>query len=197
MSTQSAINVVPAQRALTQTAKVKARQNGSSPRGGRPQPDRDPAFASHPLESLRAMRSGLSDEECRVSYWRRIVQARLDLLQRPHRRGRLEVAQLTSVLADSNVSHRRVAALTIEPVDDLPRMPDIAELWSREVDEQDEAGQRELVEQLKLAEADLSAYRRELHSRIDRVTQELIVRYREDPVLALTALRERLPAAFM
>ncbi|HMC68705.1 MAG TPA: hypothetical protein VKJ07_06080, partial [Mycobacteriales bacterium] len=44
-------------------------------------PERSPDFAHLSLDGLRKYRLALSDEESRVSYWRRIIQARLDLVR--------------------------------------------------------------------------------------------------------------------
>ena len=52
----------------------------SKSRDSRIPPQRDATFADVELAELRAMRSGLTDEESKVPYWRRIVQARIDLL---------------------------------------------------------------------------------------------------------------------
>lgn len=157
-------------------------------------PTKDAAFESLNVAELRSMRAGLSREESRVSYWRRIIQARTDLLRKASDGGHLGVAELTEVLADARVSHRRVAAMSVEPVDYLPAMADLAELWSRQVDDGDAEARGRLIEQLRIAESDLSSYRRDLHRRIDNVTTELIVRYRENPSLALIPLQERLPS---
>ncbi|MFN8125060.1 MAG: hypothetical protein U0R64_00905 [Candidatus Nanopelagicales bacterium] len=157
---------------------------------GRIPPQRDVTFANIELAELRAMRSGLNDEESKVSYWRRIVQARIDLLvsrDRPGERGE----GLARILADSRASHRRLAALKVESVESLPPLPDLAGLWDRMIPD-DPLEREELAEHLREAEARLSEYRHELHLRIDKVTGELIARYREDPTLALTALHERL-----
>ena len=51
-----------------------------------------------------------------------------------------------------------------------------------------------LLESLRSAVSALSQYRLELHRRIDMSTQELIRRYRDNPDLALTALREVPPS---
>jgi hypothetical protein len=147
-------------------------------------------FADVELAELRAMRFGLNDEESKVSYWRRVIQARIDLLgarERPGDHGE----GLSRVLADARSSHRRLAALKVESVDSLPPLPDLADLWSRMIP-QDPLDREELASQLRDAELRLSEYRHELHLRIDKVTGELIARYREDPTLALTALHERL-----
>ena len=44
-------------------------------------PERSPAFAHLSLDGLRAYRRALTTEEGRVSYWRRIIQARLDVVR--------------------------------------------------------------------------------------------------------------------
>jgi len=44
-------------------------------------PERSPDFAHLSLGGLRTYRQTLSAEENRVSYWRRIVQARLDVVR--------------------------------------------------------------------------------------------------------------------
>lgn len=162
-------------------------------RSPRPKPaalHRDPGFRECDLAAVRRMRKGLSDEEARVSYWRRIIQARIDLLKSKERPG-ASGERLSRILADSRVSHRRIAALSVDSVDELPPLPDLAALWERVVptDADEKAA---LIAALSEAETRLSDYRHELHHRIDRVTAELIARYRENPALALTALHERL-----
>ena len=163
---------------------------GVGRRTHREPPKLNPTFVDVDLADLRRMRSGLGDEESRVSYWRRIVQARIDLIttkNRPGDRGE----GLARVLADSRSSHRRLAALRVDSVNSLPPLPDLAELWDRVIPD-DPHDRALLVAQLQQAEKELSEYRHELHRRIDEATQELIARYRETPSLALTALHERL-----
>lgn len=154
---------------------------------------RDPKFTSVQLAELRAMRSGLTEEESKVSYWRRLIQARIDVINSDHT-GEEPVEQLSRLLTDAQSSHRRVAALSVGPIDDIPPLPDLSALWNRVATET--ADERDaLIADLERAEEDLSAYRRELHDRIDGVTAELITRYREEPELALVAMRERLGIA--
>ena len=172
-------------------ASVPTQSGGRKAAKGRIEPHRNEAFDAVPLADLRRMRTGLGEEESRVSYWRRILQARLDLI-RSKDEVSVQVSKLNRVLADARVSHRRVAALSVEPLTDLPPLPDLAELWERLVDESDPKAKARMIENLEQAESDLSDYRRNLHQRIDRVTAELIARYREEPKLALTALNERL-----
>lgn len=151
---------------------------------------RDPRFSSVEVGELRTMRSGLTEEESKVSYWRRLIQARIDVITSDHT-GEEPVAQLSRLLTDARSSHRRVAALSVGPVDDIPPLPDLSALWNRVAAETD-AERDALIADLKQAEEELSAYRRDLHDRIDGVTAELITRYRDEPTLALAAIHERL-----
>lgn len=178
-----------------QLPRPRAAADGSSaaPRtGGRRRqapPERSAEFDGIDLAELRRRRAGFNDEESRVSYWRRIIQARIDLIDNSS--GAARGHGLARVLADSRSSHRRIAALSVDSAAGLPPLPDLAELWQRvEPDDPDERA--ELLSHLRDAEKALSDYRRELHERIDHVTGELIARYRENPKLALTALQERL-----
>jgi hypothetical protein len=150
-------------------------------------PQLDPAYAALSLADLRDLRRELSEEESRVSYWRRILQARIDLLTRGATDGDL-VQRLTAVLAQSGAVHRRLANLSVRPASDLAPLPDLHALWTRVVDPSDEAAVEAFVAALRHAEADLSAMRREIHTRLDEATAQLIARYRGDPTLALTAL---------
>lgn len=170
-------------------------QRGAGRTAGRRErtaPQRNPTFADVDLAELRRMRTGLGDEEARVSYWRRIVQARIDLITTRHRPGERGEG-LARVLADSRASHRRLAALRVDSVESLPPLPDLADLWDRVIPTE-EHDRTALVAQLQEAETTLSEYRHEVHRRLDEVTRELIARYRENPTLALTALNERLAA---
>ncbi len=166
----------------------------SSPGSGtskrRPPPQRDAEFDGIELAELRRRRAGFTDEESRVSYWRRIIQARIDLIDNAGNSG-IAGRGLERVLADSRSAHRRIAALSVDSASGLPPLPDLAELW-QQMTPDDPEDRAALVARLREAEERLSHYRHELHQRIDHVTGELIARYREDPTLALTALNERL-----
>ena len=150
-------------------------------------PERSPEFAHLTLEALRAYRRALTTEEGRVSYWRRIIQARLDLVRAPDL-GTPTSDNLRSVFADARVDSSRRALHDVVPVDDMPPLPDLAELWAREPNPDDEAYNTTLVRDLSRAEAQLSAYRTALHKRLAGATGELIARYREQPALCLSAL---------
>ena len=123
----------------------------------------------------------------RVSYWRRIVQASIDLMTKGSPEGDL-VERLTSVLAESGSVHRRLARLSVTPAGDLEALADLRALRTRVVDSRDAEAGSDFLAALQAAERDLSTIRREIHQRLDKATAQLIARYRQDPTLALTAL---------
>ena len=151
----------------------------------RPTPQRSPEHAHLALEALRDYRKALTDEEGRVSYWRRIIQARLDVVRVG---ATLDSGNLRPVLTDARVTAGRSALVEVLPVDDIPPLPDLAGLWDRQVDPDDGPGRARLATDLARAEAQLSQYRAALHRRLAASTAELIARYREQPSLCLTAL---------
>ena len=159
----------------------------------RPMPVRSENFDHLTLERLRSYRNELTAEESRVSYWRRILQARLDVL-REGRISSVDPKQLTPVLTDARVSAGRTALIQVMPVDHTPPLPDLASLWARQVDHDspDSAEHRQSLDSdLVAAETQLSEYRNSLHLKLGAATGELIARYREDPLLCLTALPMR------
>ena len=152
----------------------------------RPVPERSPAFAHLSLEALRGYRQALSEEEGRVSYWRRILQARLDLLE-AGAAARVDMSALRPVLAETRPGASRPAALTAVVDPGTPPLPDLAALWEQDPGDDEEA-RGELEAALAQAETELSAYRTNLHARIADATTELIARYREEPGLCLSVL---------
>jgi hypothetical protein len=169
-------------------ARAKARRaTRKAARAAAPPPERDATYDGLSLTDLRAARAELGAEESRVSYWRRIIQARLDVV-RLRQPDSDPVADLTRVLTDATSSVRRLAHIDVQPIDDVLPLPDLAEIWSRQVDVEDPLALARLETELAKAERELSSYRRELHRRIDLVTDELIARYREQPLLALQIL---------
>lgn len=160
---------------------------GSRRAGSRPVPQRSAQFAGLTLEGLRDYRRTLTSEEAKVSYWRRIIQARLDTV-RAGTLGSDDGAHLRPVLTDARLSGSRTALVEVLPVDDVPPLPMLAELWDRRVEPTDAAGTVRLETDLAAAEQQISAYRKALHQRISDATNELIARYREAPALCLSVL---------
>jgi hypothetical protein len=158
-------------------------------------PERSPDFAHLSLDGLRAYRRALTAEEGRVSYWRRIIQARLDLVRATEGGTVATVDNLRGVFAEARVDSGRKALLTVIPTDDMPPLPDLVELWACEPVLGNIEHNRRLAHELSKAEAQLSAYRTALHKRLSAATGELIARYREQPDLCLTALPLAAPSA--
>lgn len=151
-------------------------------------PQMSDVFAHLTLAGLRSYRKALSQEESRVSYWRRILQARLDMVRAadPGQRGNME--NLRPVLTNARVGSGRTALIDVLPIEDIPPLPDLEELWDRHLRPDDPEYNADLIDQLSKAEGQLSEYRAALHSRIQDSTNELIARYRSDPSQCLSVL---------
>jgi anti-sigma-K factor RsiG len=158
--------------------------------GARPTPERCAEFDHLPLDILRSYRSALNEEEGRVSYWRRIVHARIDLILAGTTVHPADVDSLRSVLARSSEVSTRTSLITTVPSLDMPPLPDLTELWDRDPIPGDDAHNEKLSADLNRVERELSAYRTALHDRIAAATAELIARYREEPSLCLQVLPE-------
>jgi len=136
------------------------------------------------LDALRDYRQELVAEETRVSYWRRILQARLDQVIGSNDHQALR--RLRGVLDDHRQSSRRLALLPVVRTEDAAPLPDLAVLW--ETTPSSDGDHAQMVTRLTEAEQELSSYRHSLHERLDAATGELITRYRAEPALALQAL---------
>jgi hypothetical protein len=150
----------------------------------RPRPQHVPELAHLTLTELRAYRQELVTEEIRVSYWRRILQARLDLIIGDDDATALR--RLGSVLTEHEVYSRRLQVQQMHVPGDAPPLPDLGILWDTSQLGDDDDGA--VVSRLADAEHQLSSYRRSLHLRLDAATGELIARYHDEPNLALSAL---------
>lgn len=138
---------------------------------------------------LRAYRERLRAEEERISYWRRLIHARQDLIEAGALTDApvdIDVDALARVLGDTGTGRGRDALHRVRAADPLPDLPDLEAVW---VSPTDEASNAEALARLRAGEARLTSYRRGLHERIDEATGELIVRYRAEPRLALELLR--------
>lgn len=166
------------------------------PAQGRPAPARKAVPQRHAefdhlgLDSLREYRTTLTDEEGRVSYWRRLIQARLDLV-RAFAGGAAPADNLRDVLSGVTVWSSRGALATFVSNVDIPTLPNLSDLWSRDPKRGDDAHNAALELELAAAEAQLSTYRSVLHEQLAAATEDLIARYRETPALCLIALPSR------
>lgn len=152
------------------------------------QPMASPHLAGMTLDELRAYRRNLQDEEDRVSYWRRLVHARMDMLEAARAEGSLTLDQLIRVLGDTGTGASRTALSRVRPQEPLPDLPESARMWVTEVDPHDPVAVAEATDRLREAEGQLTEYRKALFERIDEATADLINRYKENPTAALSAL---------
>jgi hypothetical protein len=150
-------------------------------------PSRDVASLS--LPELRTYRRHLADEEERISYWRRLVHARLDVLEAEafHERP-LRLEELIRVLGDTGSGRSRSALDRVRAADPLPELPVLADMWVTEMNPADADEVEAATARLRDAERQLTDYRTALHDRIDKATTELIERYRREPTAALAAM---------
>lgn len=150
-----------------------------------------PALAGLDLDALRAYRERLGAEEDRVSYWRRVVHGRIDVIGAgAGRAGSLSHDDLVRALGDTGTGLSRRALVGILPAEPWPDLPVLAELWAVQTPVEDHVGRAGSLDRLREAEGQLTAYRRVLHDRIDESTRELILRYRADPASAVLLLPE-------
>jgi len=160
---------------------------GSGIRESVPPPD----LEGMPLPEVRAYRRHLQHEEDKVSYWRRLMHARIDMLDAgSHAEGTLSLKELVRVLGDTGAGVTRTALAKVRSAEPLPDLPELPDMWVTEVDPHDEQAVAKAIAKLRAAEGQVTAYRKALHERLDEVTVHLINRYRDNPSAALEALPE-------
>ena len=139
------------------------------------------------LKRLRIYRRTLLDEELRASYWRRLLQARRDLLradsdpgdrQALHRRAHRDPRGTKGRQVDPDPAPGRRHADPAAPA---------RAVGHRRRPAATTRARAELFARLASAESVLSSYREALHRRLDRATAELVARYHEDPSQCLRA----------
>ena len=141
-----------------------------------------------PLAGLRALRKALREEERHVSYWRRLVQGRLDLAQAALAGDQPSVEKLTATASGQRPDPRRHGAPRRSPsfakfvsgIQDR-RLASLADTWDTPIPWDDPRRLRAVEASLAEIESELSRRRRDLHERIDACTTELVDRYRRDP----------------
>jgi hypothetical protein len=147
---------------------------------------RDPSEL--PLDELRSTRERLQAEDDAVSYARRVAQARLDLVNTERsRRERPAGSDLRDDLSEVLSQHLTGGpARPPRPTDDLSETPAAreldeicAELGFSRLEELDAAALATLVGALEEFEQRISSDRRDRFEQIDRLTAELVRRYRD------------------
>jgi hypothetical protein len=149
-------------------------------------PERCEELRHMSLERLRNYRRTLLSEELSASYWRRLLQARRDLLRSNAALG--DRTALRDALTEARGTGGRQAILALHPASGMPILPHLPDLWASEVAPAGTPEARELTTRLTSAESVLSSYREALHRRLDRATADLVARYHEDPRSCFAAL---------
>jgi hypothetical protein len=138
------------------------------------------------LERLRTYRRTLLAEELSTSYWRRLLQARRDLLRTSPPLG--DRIALREALAEERGPGGRQSIMALHPSRGMPILPHLPDLWATEIAPAGSREARELTIRLTSAETVLSSYREALHRRLNRATADLVARYHEDPRLCFSLL---------
>ena len=101
-----------------------------------------PELSGLDLVQLRAYRAALSAEEDKVSYWRRLIHGRVDVLEAQARsEDTLSAADLVRVLGDTGTGRSRRALLGVPAPVQLPDLPDLDQLghlWAADPQDADE-----------------------------------------------------------
>ena len=144
------------------------------------------SLATKPMSDIRALRVECKDEETSLSYMRRLMQARIDILRaeldrRSGKEGSL-MDLLPKILADSVSSTIRVSHLMLEPdlsvdypkrrVEKLISDDTLAKLPVLET-----ADIERIIETLSDAEREVSEFRKTVHAVLNKLTAEIVRRY--------------------
>lgn len=144
------------------------------------------------LDELRRRRDTAEDVESQISYYRRLLHGRMDLLNfELRRRGgeeeRTLLEALPEILAGGMVLGSEPSLRHIETMPPLPsktgrRLIDkiMDDGVLTQLPDLDEEEIRTALEDLRDVETTLSQQRRELHSVIDALQDEIVDRYRSD-----------------
>ncbi len=165
-------------------------------------------LGSQPITDLRTLRIRCSEAEGDVSLVRRLAQGRLDIVGHDVRRragdpsGAADVSGLLfdmpDILSDEQRSSSAVPGS--RPID-VSGPGEVATLLTLELDKAVSPSQlsdvqslsdsvvREIFEQLRSNELELSTLRRRLHERIDAIQSEIARRYRDGEASVDTLLR--------
>jgi hypothetical protein len=165
-------------------------------------PDFLEGLADAPMDEVRARRQACEEVEVRLSYVRRLVQGRLDIVRAEQRR-RIEggteelsalVEQLPGILAgpprppgpgrlptrlEPEGSHRELTG-ELDRIIDASRLAGLARMPDEEV--------AAAEEELQAFERRVSGQRRALHERLDAIQAEIVRRYRSGELSVDTLL---------
>ena len=156
------------------------------------EPEYMEGLAELDLNEVRRRRDTATDVEAQISYYRRLLHGRMDLLDFEQRRrrgedGRTILEALPDILAKGMVLGTEPALKHIETMPPLPSvtgrrlidkimddgvLASLPELTDEEVSE--------AIERLREVETELSGQRRQLHQVIDTLQDEMVSRYRSE-----------------
>jgi hypothetical protein len=145
--------------------------------------------AVRPLDELLGARSALRDHEEQLSYWRRVVQGRLDLLV-----ARLEgrdPSSIVDVLGRSEPCGTRMQHSPVRHRDPMPELATADRAWEIASCSDEAAAVRHAVVRLRAAEQWLSAQRATVQAELDAATDELARRLSDDPGAYLRSVERR------
>jgi hypothetical protein len=142
------------------------------------------------LATLLARRSALRDHEEELSYWRRILQGRVDVL-----RARLgaqdEEEALRQVLGDERRPVTRAAHVVIRPYRDMLELATCDMLWEKSCDSRDDELLVLALDRMLVAEKWISHTRSRVFRELDLATEDLKARLAADPSEYLSIVERR------
>lgn len=166
----------------------------------------DPAYVENlltmPIEELRGKKAECEALEAEVSYARRLIQGKLDILRHGAERiaggDRLGVTEmvedLPSILSDGVGGSASRLQRVLTPVNAASQRREVERLASAadltRLEELSSIDIQEMVDRLSEAEKETSQRRRRIQGVMDQITAELVRRYREgqeDPTALLSS----------
>ncbi|GAC1409135.1 MAG: hypothetical protein NVSMB57_01430 [Actinomycetota bacterium] len=144
------------------------------------------SLATRPMPDIRALREECTEEETSLSYMRKLLQARIDILgaelaRRSGKEGSL-LDLLPKILADSGPPSSRGSYSMLEPdltldhpkrrVEKLVSDDTLAQLPALETAEIET-----IVQTLSEAEREISEFRKSVHGVLNKLTAEIVRRY--------------------
>ena len=148
-------------------------------------------LSGHGMDALLDHRADLRAQEERLSYWRRIVQGRLDIL---HARLAGSDSALADVLGGDGQPSRRIAHNPVRPATPMLELATSERAWDIAVDSVDDGVLRSAVDRIRAAEQWLSVERSSAIAELDATTAELSARLVADPLEYLRSIERRLPS---
>jgi hypothetical protein len=141
------------------------------------------------LDELLELRSGLRAHEEQLSYWRRVVQGRLDVLAA--RLDGTDTDALAVVLGGSERCGTRVQHSPVRPCAPMLELATADRAWEIASTSDDPAAVRHAVQRLRTAERWLSEQRAVVLGELDAATARLARRLHDDPGAYLRSVERR------